>query len=141
MSEEFGRMYEGENRMSGLFKSFSLLSILIACLGLFGLSSYLAERRTKEIGIRKVMGASLPQILRLLFTPFLNLLAVACVIALPLGWFMMYRWLEDFTYRVSIDAVIFVISIFLVLVLTVAVVSYETVRAAQANPLNSIRQE
>jgi putative ABC transport system permease protein len=141
MSEEFGRMYEGENRMSGLFKAFSLLSILIACLGLFGLSSYLAERRTKEIGIRKVMGASLLQILRLLFTPFLNLLAVACVIALPLGWFMMYRWLEDFTYRVPIDALIFLIGILLVLVLTAVVVSYETVRAALTNPLNSIRQE
>ncbi|GAB4047536.1 ABC transporter permease [Spirosoma litoris] len=141
MSEEFGRMYEGENRMSGLFKAFSLLSILIACLGLFGLSSYLAERRTKEIGIRKVMGASLPQILRLLFTPFLNLLVVACAIALPLGWFMMHRWLEDFTYRVPIDAVIFVISILLVFVLTAIVVSYETVRAALTNPLNSIRQE
>ncbi|MVM40760.1 FtsX-like permease family protein [Spirosoma sp. HMF3257] len=141
MSEEFGRMYEGENRMSGLFKAFSLLSILIACLGLFGLSSYLAERRTKEIGIRKVMGASLPQILRLLFTPFLNLLAVACVIALPLGWFMMYRWLEDFIYRVPIDAVVFLIGILLVFVLTTVVVSYETVRAALTNPLNSIRQE
>ncbi|QHV95523.1 ABC transporter permease [Spirosoma endbachense] len=141
MSEEFGRMYEGENRMSGLFKAFSLLSILIACLGLFGLSSYLAERRTKEIGIRKVMGASLLQILRLLFTPFLNLLAVACLIAVPLGWFMMYRWLEDFTYRVPIDAFIFLLSILLVVLLTAVVVSYETVRAALTNPLNSIRQE
>ena len=141
MSEEFGRMYEGENRMSGLFNAFSLLSILIACLGLFGLSSYLAERRTKEIGIRKVMGASLLQILRLLFTPFLKLLAVACVIALPLGWFTMHRWLEDFTYRVPIDAFIFLIGVLLVFLLTAVVVSYETVRAALTNPLNSIRQE
>ncbi|GAB4034893.1 ABC transporter permease [Spirosoma jeollabukense] len=141
MSEEFGRMYEGENRMSGLFNAFSLLSILIACLGLFGLSSYLAERRTKEIGIRKVMGASVPQILQLLFTPFLKLLAVACMIALPLGWFTMHRWLEDFTYRVPIDAFVFLVGILLVFLLTAVVVSYETLRAALTNPLNSIRQE
>ncbi|GAB3954377.1 ABC transporter permease [Spirosoma harenae] len=141
MSEEFGRMYEGENRMSGLFKAFSLLSILIACMGLFGLSSYLAERRTKEIGIRKVMGASLTQILGLLFKPFLTLLTVACLFAIPIGWAMMYTWLQDFTYRVDMDMAIFLISISLVFLLTVVVVSYETVRAALVNPIKSLRVE
>ncbi|MBD2702320.1 ABC transporter permease [Spirosoma sp. BT702] len=141
MSEEFGRMYEGENRMSGLFKAFSLLSILIACMGLFGLSSYLAERRTKEIGIRKVMGASLLQILGLLFTPFLTLLTVASLLAIPLGWVVMHKWLQDFTYRVDLDVVIFLISILLVFLLTVAVVSYETIRAALVNPIKSLRVE
>lgn len=141
MSEEFGRMYEGENRMAGLFKAFSLLSILIACMGLFGLSSYLAERRTKEIGIRKVMGASLAQILGLLFTPFLTLLGVACLLAIPLGWYMMHRWLQDFTYRVNLDVFIFLLSIFLVMFLTMVVVSYETIRAALVNPIKSLRSE
>ncbi|TLV02126.1 ABC transporter permease [Dyadobacter luticola] len=141
MSEEFGRMYEGENRMSAMFKSFSILSILIACLGLFGLSSYLAEQRTKEIGIRKTLGASLLQILRLLFTPFFRLLGVACLIAIPLGWFAMNRWLQDFIYRVDIDAFIFLTSILLVALLTVFVVSYETLRAALVNPVKSLRSE
>ncbi|WP_338876469.1 FtsX-like permease family protein [Spirosoma sp. SC4-14] len=141
MSEEFGRMYEGETRMAGLFKAFSLLSILIACLGLFGLSSYLAERRTKEIGIRKVMGASLLQVMGLLFTPFLTLLAVACVLAIPLGWFMMHRWLQDFTYRIELNGAIFLLSIILVILLTVAVVSYETIKAALVNPIRSLRSE
>ncbi|GAB4032114.1 ABC transporter permease [Spirosoma gilvum] len=141
MSEEFGRMYEGETRMAGLFKAFSLLSILIACMGLFGLSSYLAERRTKEIGIRKVLGASLPQILGLLFTPFLTLLVVACILAIPLGWFVMHRWLQDFTYRVNLDGSIFLLSIILVMLLTVAVVSYETIKAALVNPVRSLRSE
>lgn len=141
MSEEFGRMYEGENRMAGLFKAFALLSMLIACMGLFGLSSYLAERRTKEIGIRKVMGASLAQLLGLLFTPFVTLLALACVVAFPLGWFMMNRWLQDFTYRVNLDAFLFIISVLLVLLLTTVVVSYETLRAALVNPIKSLRAE
>ncbi|MBC7922537.1 MAG: ABC transporter permease, partial [Ferruginibacter sp.] len=86
ISQEFGRLYESEMRMSGLFGSFSALAILIACLGLFGLSAYMSERRTKEIGIRKVLGASVPQLLRLLFTAFLQLLAVACLVAIPLAW-------------------------------------------------------
>ncbi|WP_461101088.1 ABC transporter permease [Spirosoma koreense] len=141
ISEEFGRMYEAENRMSGLFQAFSALSIAIACLGLFGLSSYLAERRTKEIGVRKVLGASLAQILQLLFTPFLSLLAIACLIALPLDWVMMHRWLQDFTYRVDLDAFIFLFSILLVVLLTAIVVSSETVRAALTNPVKSLRQE
>jgi putative ABC transport system permease protein len=101
ISEEFGRMYEAEMRMAGLFKIFSGLAILIACLGLFGLSSYMSERRTKEIGIRKVMGASVLQILQMLFSTFLQLLVIACVVAIPLAWFTMHRWLEDFSYRTN----------------------------------------
>ncbi|WAC13071.1 ABC transporter permease [Dyadobacter pollutisoli] len=141
MSEEFGRMYDGENRLSILFKSFSVLSILIACMGLFGLSSYLAEQRTKEIGIRKTMGASLPQILRLLFMPFLRLLGVACLIAIPLGWLAIDRWLQDFIYRVHVDMLVFLTSILLVALLTALVVSYETIRAALVNPVKSLRSE
>lgn len=87
------------------------------------------------------MGASLPQILSLLFTPFLTLLAVACLLAIPLAWFIMHRWLQDFTYRVSLDGFIFLLSIFLVLLLTLLVVSYETVRAALVNPIRSLQSE
>ncbi len=141
VSKEFDRMYEGESRMSDLFRTFSLLAIVIACLGLFGLSSYLAQRRTREIGIRKVMGASVPQIVRLLFTTFVRLLAVACLIAIPLGWYAMHNWLQDFTYRVDVDAFVFALGIGLVLVLTVLTVSYETLRAATANPVETLRAE
>jgi putative ABC transport system permease protein len=141
VSQEFDRMYEGESRMNDLFRTFSLLAIVIACLGLFGLSSYLAQRRTREIGIRKVMGASVPQMIRLLFGTFVRLMAVACLFAIPLGWYAMHSWLQDFTYRVDIDAFIFVLGVGLVLVLTVLTVSYETVRAATANPVETLRAE
>ena len=141
ISDEFGRMYEVETRMAGVFKTFSILAILIACLGLFGLSSYMAQRRTKEIGVRKVLGASAPQILQLLFTTFLKLLLFACLVAIPLAWMVMHRWLEDFSYSVSIDGSIFLIGILLVFLLTVISVSYETIRAAMANPIETLRQE
>lgn len=141
ISQEFGRMYESEMRMAGLFESFSALAILIACLGLFGLSSYLSERRTKEIGIRKVLGASVPQLLRLLFTTFLQLLAVACLVAIPLAWLATHAWLQNFSYRVDAEWSIFMVGVLLVLLLTVVTVSYATVRAATANPVKSLRHE
>jgi putative ABC transport system permease protein len=141
LSQEYGRVYEMENRMAALFKSFSLLSILIACLGLFGLASYQAERRQREIGIRKVLGASLYQIIRLLLSGFLALLAMASLITLPLAWLLMHRWLEGFTYRVDIDVLIFLVGIALVLLLTAASVGYETMRAALANPVDTLKQE
>ncbi len=141
VSDEFGRMYEAETRMAGLFKIFSGLAIFIACLGLFGLSSYMSERRTKEIGIRKVMGASVLQILSLLFATFLRLLVIACVVAIPLAWYMMRRWLQDFNYRVEVGWLIFLVGIVMVLLLTVFTVSFETIRAARANPVDSLRYE
>lgn len=134
-------MYEAETRMADLSKTFSLLSILIACLGLFGLSSYMANRRSKEIAVRKVIGASVPQIFWLLFTTFLQLLALSCLVAIPLSWFIMHRWLEDFAYRVDIDAFIFLLGIGLVVLLTVVSVSYETMRAALTNPVKSLRND
>jgi putative ABC transport system permease protein len=141
LSEEFGRMYEAVNRMVNLSKTFALLSILIACLGLFGLSSYMAERRTKEIGIRKVLGASVPQIVRLLLATFVKLLAFACLVAVPLAWYAVHRWLQDFTYRVDVDGLIFLLGIGLVLLLTAITVGYETLRAATANPVKTLRSE
>jgi putative ABC transport system permease protein len=141
LSQEYGRVYETENRMAALFKSFSVLSILIACLGLFGLSSYQAERRQKEIGIRKVLGASLSEILRLLLTAFLTLLAVACLVALPVAWLLTHRWLEEFAYRVNVDVLVFLAGTGLVLLLTAISVGYETLRAALANPVNTLKQE
>ncbi|WP_026969979.1 ABC transporter permease [Algoriphagus terrigena] len=141
MSEEFESMYESETRMVNLSKTFSLLSILIASVGLFGLSSYMARRRSKEIAVRKVVGARVPGIFWLMFTTFLKLLAFACLVAVPIAWFAMKSWLEDFTYQVELGPLIFFLAILLVVLLTVASVSYETIRAAIANPVNALKQE
>lgn len=141
ISEEFGRMYETEERMAGLIKNFSILAIFIACMGLFGLASYLAERRTKEIGIRKVMGASSGQMVILLFTSFARLLAVSAVVALPVAYLLMNSWLQNFVYNVGLSWWVFVLSIVLVTLLTVVTVGYESLKASLANPVDVIRYE
>ncbi|MDN5211586.1 ABC transporter permease [Fulvivirgaceae bacterium BMA12] len=141
VSEEFGRMYQAEERMAGLIKNFSVLAIFIACMGLFGLASYMAERRTKEIGIRKVMGASSGQMVTLLFSTFAKLLAFSAVVALPLSYFLMNSWLQNFVYHVGLSWWVFVISILLVTLLTVITVGYESLKASMANPVDSIRYE
>src|SRR6202042_3320897 len=100
--DEFNNIYLDEQRMGGISLSFSVLAIFIACLGLFGLTAYAAEQRTREIGIRKVLGASVGGIMRLLSRDFLRLVVVAMFIAFPISWFVMGRWLQDFAYRISI---------------------------------------
>ncbi|MGD1889914.1 MAG: FtsX-like permease family protein [Cyclobacteriaceae bacterium] len=141
LSDEFGRLYQAESRMADLAQTFSVLAILIACLGLFGLASYMAERRTKEIGIRKVLGASVPQIIALLLTNFVKMVLIAIVIAIPLAYLLMNDWLQNFVYHVPMSAVIFIIAIVLVLALTLITVGYEAIRASTANPVKSIRHE
>ena len=141
VSDEFSRMYASEERMADLTQGFSLLAILIACLGLFGLASYLAEQRTREIGIRKVLGATIPQILILLFSTFLKMLAIACIIAIPLAFLLMNNWLQNFVYHVGMEWSLFLFSVLIVLVLTVFTVGYETIRASIANPIDAIRYE
>src|SRR5678815_1092370 len=102
LNDEFENMYRSEQRAGQIFISFAVLAILIACLGLFGLVTYAAEQRTKEIGIRKVLGASVPNIVQLLSKDFLRLVLIAAVIALPLSWWGMHRWLQDFAFRITI---------------------------------------
>ncbi len=141
VSDEFSRMYASEERMAGLTQGFSVLAILIACLGLFGLASYLAEQRTKEIGIRKVLGASIVQVLFLLFSTFFIMFAIACLIAMPLAYWLMHTWLQNFVYHISIEWTIFLLSVLIVGLLTVFTVGYETIRASLANPVDAIRHE
>lgn len=141
VSDEFSRMYASEERMAGLTQGFSLLAILIACLGLFGLASYLTEQRTREIGIRKVLGATIPQILVLLFSTFLKMLGIACIIAIPLAFLLMNNWLQNFVYHVPMEWTIFLFSVLIVLVLTILTVGYKTIRASIANPIDAIRYE
>ncbi|MEM6841733.1 MAG: FtsX-like permease family protein [Bacteroidota bacterium] len=141
LSDEFGRMYQAESRMADLTQTFAVLAILIACLGLFGLASFMAERRTKEIGIRKVLGASVPQIIVLLLTNFVKMVGIAIVIAIPLAYLLMNNWLQNFVYHVPMSIVIFVVAVVLVLTLTLLTVGYEAIRASNANPVKSIRHE
>ena len=113
----------------------------MACLGLFGLVSYTTEQRTKEIGVRKVMGASVPGIWMLLSKDFLRLVAVAFVVAAPLAYFAMTRWLEEFAYRVDISWPIFLMAGLAALGIALATVSYQAIKAALGNPVDSLRYE
>lgn len=141
MDDEFNNIYLNEQRMGGISLSFSLLAIFIACLGLFGLTAYAAEQRTREIGIRKVLGASVGGIIRLLSRDFLRLVVVAMLIAFPLSWFVMRKWLQDFAYRISIGWEIFAVAAVLAIGIALLTVSFQAVRAALANPVKSLRSE
>jgi putative ABC transport system permease protein len=141
MDEEFNNLYLTEQRMGNISLSFSLLAIFIACLGLFGLTAYAAEQRTREIGIRKVMGATVVGIIRLLSRDFLLLVGLAMLIAFPLAWWAMHRWLQDFAYRISIGWEVFALAALLATGIAVLTVSFQAVKAALANPVKSLRSE
>jgi putative ABC transport system permease protein len=141
MDADFDALYRSEQRMGQLSILFSSLAIAIACLGLFGLAAYAAERRTKEIGIRKVLGANVTGIVALLSSDFLRLIAIAIVIASPLAWFGANRWLQNFAYRTTISGWIFALAGGLVLLIAVATTIIQSVRAALANPVDSLRAE
>jgi putative ABC transport system permease protein len=141
MEDAFDNTYQSERRLGNIFIIFTVLSLLIACLGLFGLAAFNAEKRTKEIGVRKVLGASVGQISMKLTLDFLKLVAIAILISLPLGWFAMDKWLEDFSYRINIPWWIFVLAAFLAVLISVVTVSYQSIKAAIANPVKSLRTE
>jgi len=139
--ESFNMQYKADERFAILFVVFASLSILIGCLGLYGLAAYAAQRRTKEIGIRKVVGASVPQVVGLLSREFLALVLIANVIAWPLAWYAMRRWLENFAYRIDLGIGVFILAGLLALVIAFLTVSWQTIRAAMANPVESLRYE
>lgn len=141
LDEAFGEMYRSEQRVGTIALIFSLLAIFIACLGLFGLASFMAERRTKEIGVRKVLGASVNGIVQLLSKDFLKLVLIAFIIAAPLAWWFMHKWLQDFAYRISIGWWIFLVAGLIAMLIAVFTVSFQAIRAAIANPVNSLRTE
>jgi len=118
-----------------------LLAIFIACLGLFGLTAYAAEQRTREIGIRKVLGATVGGIIGLLSRDFLLLVVIAMVIAFPLSWWAMNHWLQDFAYRITIGWDVFALAALLAIGIALLTVSFQAVRAALANPVKSLRME
>jgi len=141
MDEDFNKLYSNEQRTAKLFISFAILAILIACLGLFGLITYAAEQRVKEIGIRKVLGASVGNISGMLSKDFLKLVLISAAIAFPVAWWAMHKWLEDFAYRVSIGWWVFAIAGVLALIIALATVSFQAIKAALANPVRSLRTE
>ena len=139
--EAYNRQYVSEKQIGRLFNAFSLLSIFISCLGLFGLAAYMAEQKTKEIGIRKVLGASVPGIVALTSKEFIKWIVVAHFIAWPAAYFLMSQWLRDYAYKVSIGPLVFVFSAGLTLVIALFTVSYHSLKAALADPVDSLRYE
>ncbi|MEO7991600.1 MAG: FtsX-like permease family protein [Chryseolinea sp.] len=141
VSDEFNRMYLTESRVTSLAKSFAVLAILITILGVFGLASYTAEQKTKEVGIRKVMGAEVAQVVGMLVWVFIKIFVIASVVALPVAYFLAEYWLKAFVYRSPISPLVFAGSLLGLLLITLFTVSYETWKAARTNPVNSLRSE
>lgn len=141
MNESFAKMYDGVNRIRTIFLSFAILAIFVACLGLFALSAFLVEQRKKEISIRMVLGASFQNIYKLLSLNFLKLVGVAIVIAIPIGWYVMNRWLEDFAYKITVGWELFLGAAVIALVIAILTISYQSIGAALVQPLKSLRTE
>jgi len=118
-----------------------LLTIFVACLGLFGLATYTAEQRTKEIGIRKVLGASVVSVTKMLSKDFIKLVFIACLIAFPLSWWAMNKWLQSFAYRINISWWMFLAAAIIAILIALITVSFQAIKAAVANPVESLRSE
>ncbi|MEM7512449.1 MAG: ABC transporter permease [Bacteroidota bacterium] len=141
LDETFARQYESEQRLGKLFTNASLLAIFISALGLFGLVSFIARQRTKEIGIRKILGASVQNIVTLFSQDFLKLVAIAIIIASPIAWYIANNWLENFAYRVDIEWWVFLLAGFIAVIIAAGTVGVQSMKAAMADPVDSLRNE
>ncbi len=141
LDEYFDKQYKSEQRFGKLFLNFAVLAIIISCLGLLGLASYSTMQRTREIGIRKVLGATVPNIVNLLSKDFLKLVGVAIIIASPIAWFAMHKWLQDFAYRIPISWWIFALAAVAATIIAIVTVSFQAIKAAVSNPVLSLRAE
>jgi len=141
LDDSFNSLYKGEQRTGWLFDAFALVAIVISCLGLLGLATYTAQVRTREIGIRKVLGASILEIIRLLITDFIKLVIIAIVVASPLAWYYMHGWLQDFAYKTKIDWTVFAFAGLAALCIAVLSVGFQAIKSAAANPIKSIKTE
>ena len=141
LDENFDRMYKSEEKLSSLLWIFTIMAIFVGCMGLFGLAAYSAEQRVKEIGIRKVLGASAGNIVTLLSGNFVKLIVISLIIAAPIAWWAMNKWLEDFAYRINITWWVFAIAGTSALVIAMLTVSFHAVKAAIANPVGALRSE
>ena len=141
LNDDFNRMYKDDQRTGTLFNVFAIAAILISCLGLFGLATYTAQVKTKEIGIRKVLGASVTSLVRLLSREFILLIVTAFVIATPIAWYLMSKWLRDFAYRININWWIFLVTGIVAIIIALLTVGFQAIKAAIANPVKSLRTE
>jgi len=141
MEESFDKMYRQEQRVGQMFKAFGVIAMFISCLGLFGLSAFMVQKRLKEIGIRKVLGASVMGVMALLTIDFLKLVVLAMGIASPIAWYFMQKWLSDFAYRIDIQWWMFVVASLIAIAIAFLTVSFQSIRAALANPVRSLRSE
>jgi putative ABC transport system permease protein len=141
VNEDLSKLYATEQRMGNLFNVFSVLSIVISCLGLFGLATFAAQRRIKEIGVRKVLGAGEASIVVLLSKDFIKLVAISLIVAFPVAWWAMNKWLDNFAYRINIATWMFVAAGLGALFIALATVSFQAIKAAMANPVKSLRTE
>lgn len=141
LDERINNAYKSEQKLGKIFNYFALIALFIACLGLFGLASFTSEQRTKEIGIRKVVGASVSKIFVLLSKEFIKRILIANIIAWPIAYFAMNKWLQNFAYRINIGIGIFLISGLIALVIAMLTISCQSIKAATANPVDALRYE
>jgi putative ABC transport system permease protein len=141
LDDSIQKQYDEDRRVARIITSFTVIAMVICCLGLYGLSTYMAERRFKEIGVRKVMGATVPQIMGMMSKEFVKLVVIALLISVPLAWYAMEQWLSSFAYRINIDFLTFAAAGFVALFIALATVGYESLKAASMNPVDSLRNE
>ncbi|MFV1884762.1 MAG: ABC transporter permease [Balneola sp.] len=141
LDDVFNSMYQNEITLGKIFNYFTLLGLIIACLGLFGLASFMMEQRTKEIGIRKILGANLFQILELLNRDFIRLVGLSLLISIPIGWYVTSNWLKDFAFRIDLGAGVFILSAVIVLSIALITVSVKSIQTAKSNPVESLKGE
>jgi ABC-type antimicrobial peptide transport system permease subunit len=139
--DEFAKKFGNEKRIGTLATVFAILAIFISCLGLFGLASFVAEQRVKEIGIRKVLGASVSNIWQLLSKEFVMLVMISCALAIPIAYFFMRNWLQKYDYRTSVSWQVCAVAALGAVVITVLTVSFQAIKAAVSNPVKSLRSE
>ena len=141
MDDIFNRIYRSEQNLKSLLKYFTIQAIFISCLGLLGLASFMAERRTKEIAIRKVLGAKTPGLMAILCKEFVILVILANIIAWPIAYYFMSGWIEDFTYRTDIGVLVFILSAFIAIGIAIITVSFQAFKAANTNPVDSLKHD
>ncbi|HEX7757298.1 MAG TPA: FtsX-like permease family protein, partial [Niabella sp.] len=139
--QTYARKFAAEQRIGSLAGFFTLLAVFISCLGLFGLSAFIAEQRKKEIGVRKVLGAGVYNLWELLSKEFIALVLISCIIAVPVAWFYLRHWLQQYEYRTAISLWIFGAAISGALLITIITVSFQAIKAATANPVKALRSE
>ena len=139
--DDYAQKFSDEERIGNLSTFFAILAVFISCLGLFGIASFVAEQRTKDIGVRKVLGASIYNLWRMLSKDFVLLVIISCVIAIPLAWYFLNKWLLNYTYRTEISWWIFIIAAIVAVVIALVTVCFQAIKAAVANPVKSLRTE